>query len=99
MNVNRNHTSSSVYFEIKASGICQRCYCKKESCEGRLNGNCREYHSKEIALNKTLKGLLFGEVKCNKSSIVKFNITKGNDREKCLNNCKNILWQLQNELT
>lgn len=99
MNVNRNHTSSSVYFEIKASGICQRCYCKKESCEGRLNGNCREYHSKEIALNKTLKSLLFGEVKPNKSSIVKFNITKGNDREKCLNNCKNILWQLKNELT
>ena len=99
MNVNRNHTSSSVYFEIKASGICQRCYCKKESCEGRLNGNCREYHSKEIALNKSLKGLLFGEVKSNKISIVKFNITKGNDREKCLNNCKNILWQLKNELT
>jgi hypothetical protein len=99
MNVNRNHTSSSIYFEIKASGICQRCYCKKESCEGRLHGNCREYHSKEIALNKTLKNLLFGEVKCNKLSIVKFNITKGNDREKCLNNCKNILWQLKNELT
>ena len=108
MNVNRNHTSSNIYFQIKESGICQRCYCKKETTEGRVNGCCREYASKEVCLNKTLKKLLFGETndpnksksKCKSKFIVKFNITKNNTDsiENCLNNCKNILWQLKNEL-
>ena len=100
MNVNRNHTSSNIYFQIKPTGICQRCYCKRETVDGRLHGMCKEYISKEIPLNITLKKLLFGdEIKKSKSkSIVTFNITKGNCKENCLNNCKNILWQLKNEL-
>ena len=63
MNVNRNHSSSSIYFQISPTGgICQRCYCKKTITEGRLHGPCTTYASKEVPLNKTLQMLLFGNV-------------------------------------
>jgi hypothetical protein len=100
MNVDRNHTSSNIYFEIKPTGISQRCYCKKETIEGRLHGMCKEYASKEVALTKTLKKELFGSTTVSKKnkSIVTFNITRSYSKENCLNNCKNILWQLKHDL-
>jgi hypothetical protein len=102
MNVNRNHTSSNIYFQIKSSGICQRCYCKKETIDGRLHGMCKEYASKEISLNKILKKELFGTETVSKKnkSIVTFNVTKHttNAKESCLLNCKTILLQIENEL-
>ena len=122
MNINRNHTSSGIYFQVTPTGICQRCYCKKDTTEGRLNGPCTLYSSKEISLNKTLQTLLFGNVISNSSGrkgkkINNFNITRnsststldlglkpeGNkmftNKEICLENCKNILFQLEKELT
>ncbi len=102
MNVNRNHTSSNIYFQIGPSGISQRCYCRKETTQGRCQGVCREYCSKEIALTKTLKKLLFGEELGKKTKNVKklvnYNITKSDNRENCLSNCKNLLLQLKNEI-
>jgi len=100
MNVNRNHTSSNIYFQIQPSGICQRCYCKKESIHGRLHGMCKEYASKQIPLNNSIKKLLFGNeiVSKKNKSIVTYNITQSYDKQSYLNNSKNILWQLKNEL-
>lgn len=102
MNVNRNHTSSGIYFQLSLKGACQRCRCKKDTIDGRLHGMCKEYASKIIPLPKQLSKSLFGELsngvsKKNKS-IVTYNITRGYDKEKCLENCRNILWQLKNEL-
>jgi hypothetical protein len=74
MNVGRNHSSSNIYFQIRESGICQRCYCKKDSTDGRLHGKCKEYSSKEIPLSKTLKVLLFGNDFKKSKSIVTFNV-------------------------
>jgi hypothetical protein len=79
MNVNRNHTSSGVYFEIKASGVCQRCYCKKESLEGRLHGPCNTFSSPEIALTPQLKTFLFGptvKVSKKEKKINTFNLSR-----------------------
>jgi len=101
MNVNRNHTSSNIYFQIKQPGICQqRCYCKKESIDGRIHGMCKEYASKEIILSTIIKKLLFGNeiVSKKNKSIVTFNVTHSHDKEAYLNNCRNILWQLKHEL-
>ena len=100
MNVNRNHTSSNIYFQIKPTGICQRCYCKRETVDGRLHGMCKEYASKETPLSNSVKKLLFGNeiVKKNNKSIVTYNVTHSHDKEAYLNNCKNILWQLKHEL-
>jgi len=80
MNVNRNHSSSGIYFQVTQTGICQRCYCKKETTDGRLYGPCTNYASKEISLNKTLQTLLYGNVgtvKRGKSKKINaFNLTR-----------------------
>ncbi len=118
MNVNRNHTSSTVYFQLSPSGVSQRCYCKKESIEGRLNGMCKHYASPEIPLTKVLSLLLFGSASSKKKKIVNTIITRNSstssldlsvsvsdnhketinlNKETCLMNCKNILFQIENE--
>jgi hypothetical protein len=61
INVNRNHTSSGVYFHIRPSGICQRCYCKKTTLDGRQFGPCPQFASPEIPISKQLQTFLFGE--------------------------------------
>jgi len=118
MNVNRNHTSSGVYFQIKPSGVSQRCYCKKESTDGRLNGPCTTFCSKEISISKILQNALFGIVKKESKKdrkINSYNISRNsstsaldlsvagvnymfNPKQICLENCKNILFQLEKEL-
>lgn len=93
MNVNRNHSSSGIYFNITPSGVSQRCMCKKKTTTGRLNGLCSEYHSKEIPLTKVLIKLLFHSEK-NSS---KFNLNVGGD-ENYLNICENILLRIRYQL-
>ena len=121
INVNRKHTTSEVYFQITSNGICQKCYCKKETSDGRINGPCKNFSSEVLPLNKILQTLLFGEsirVK-NKKKIVNMTITRNqsnnsldlsvsssdnytnnisNEKLTCLVNCKNILYQIENEL-
>jgi hypothetical protein len=121
MNVNRTHSSSSIYFQITPSGICQRCFCKKESTEGRLYGSCTKFCSTEIQLSKILKNILFGSKERTSKKgkkINTFNISRNSstasldlglspnghkkifsNKEICLENCKNILFQLEKELT
>ena len=120
MNVNRCHSSSSIYFQITPTGISQRCYCKKDSVEGRLHGPCTKYASKEISLSTILRNILFGSVLTNKKGkkINTFNISRNSstasldlgispsghkkvysNKEICLENCKNILAQLEKELS
>lgn len=93
LNVNRNHTSSGIYFQIKSTGICQKCFCKKPS------NNCKDYSSDEIPLSKILQNLLFPNSK-SKKKIVNCTLTSSlsTDKLMCLNNCKSILFQLENEL-
>ena len=78
MNVNRDHSSSTIYFQITQSGISQRCYCKKETTEGRSNGPCKEFSTQIIPLNKILQNLLFPDLPKTKSrkKIVNMNITR-----------------------
>jgi hypothetical protein len=120
MNVNRNHTSSGIYFDIKPAGICQRCYCKRDTLEGRLNGLCSGYSSNLIPLSPQLKTFLFGATikeKFSKKEKKISNVTLSRNsstatldlsssvsrnmftnKEICLENCKNILYQLEQEL-
>jgi hypothetical protein len=122
INVNRNHSSSGVYFQVTPTGICQRCYCKKETLDGRYHGMCKHFSSPEIPLSKVLQNFLFGSQvasKASKKNIVNMNITRNTisssldlsvsvsqnrfqtismEKEVCLMNCKNILFQIENEL-
>jgi len=92
-NVNRNHTSSGIYFQITKTGICQRCFCKKDTTFDRLSGPCRNYSSKEFPLTKQLDGILF------KKDLTNFNVCNNTDnKNSTLLNCKNILSKLENEL-
>jgi hypothetical protein len=101
MNVNRNHTSSGVYFQIKRSGICQRCFCKKQTTDGRISGTCKEFSSKEIGISKQLETFLFGAIENSKGknskrkNIININIIESQDK---LSNCKNFLSQLEKEI-
>jgi len=100
-NVGRNHSSSNIYFQIRETGVCQRCYCKKDSTDGRIHGKCKEYSSKEVPLNKILKSVLYGNDFKKNKSIVSFNVTKcekTDTKENYLTNCQKLLWQLKNEL-
>lgn len=39
------HSTKTVYYEIESNGVRQRCTCKCDTTEGRLNGTCSEYRS------------------------------------------------------
>uniref|UniRef100_A0A6C0I8K9 C962R-like N-terminal AEP domain-containing protein n=1 Tax=viral metagenome TaxID=1070528 RepID=A0A6C0I8K9_9ZZZZ len=98
LNVNRNHTSSGIYFQIKPTGVSQRCFCKKLSMEGRVSGYCKNFCSEEIPLSKVLENYLFPSTRSSKKKISNCSFTLATDKLICLNNCKNILFQLENEL-
>ena len=119
LNVNRQHTSSEIYFQITPNGICQKCYCKKETSIGRISGPCKDYASDILPLNKILQMLLFGEKIKSRKKIVNVSLTRtqsnnsldlavsprdnynnniSNEKLTCLANCKNILFQIENEL-
>jgi hypothetical protein len=95
-NVNRCHSSSNTYFQIKKSGICQRCFCTKKN---NNNISCKEYSSKEIPLTTTLKNLFFKENNNkNQKKISNINISINNNKINTIRNCKNFLKQLEFEL-
>jgi hypothetical protein len=100
MNVNRKHTSSGIYFQIKkvkdTCTICQRCFCSKMTTEGRLSGVCKDYCSKEIELSLQLQKVLFEINKKNKV-VTKYNISSSKTPSQLIKNCKKYLQELKNE--
>ena len=55
-NVDRAHSSSSIYFEVDKNGISQRCYSPKIT-----NGkSCKVYRRKPTPMNKWLRDAMFG---------------------------------------
>lgn len=50
-NVRRDHNSNSIYFFIDSRGICQKCFSRKATTEGRFNGLCKDFASKPKALS------------------------------------------------
>ena len=60
LNVNRCHTSSEIYFQVTPIGCCQKCYCKKETIEGRLLGPCTSYISEIIPISPQFRNFIFG---------------------------------------
>ena len=63
MNVARDHHSNTIYFTLTEYGICQKCFCRCDSTEGRKFGLCRDYHSNMVALTAKLKSTLFPNAK------------------------------------
>ena len=44
-NLGRAHRTNNVYFMLTKRGVCQRCYCRCETDEGRKYGMCKDFTS------------------------------------------------------
>lgn len=44
-NLGRQHNTNNVYFLLTRRGVCQRCYCRCETTEGRRYGMCKDFSS------------------------------------------------------
>lgn len=55
------HNSCGIYFQITEEGLFQRCFCKCKTLEGRENGYCFDYKSKQYQLPFELKSMMFPE--------------------------------------
>jgi len=59
-NLGREHGSNHVWFHVKETdGICQKCFCRCETVEGRRKGYCRDFAGRRHKLNSSLIKLMF----------------------------------------
>lgn len=42
-NIGKAHNSNNVYFELTPQGLCQRCYCRCDTVQGRRDGLCSTF--------------------------------------------------------
>ncbi len=59
LNVQREHNSCGIYFQITSEGMYQRCFCRKETLEGRKNGYCSKFKSTVFPLPLEVRKMLF----------------------------------------
>jgi len=73
-NIGKNHNSEHIYFKLNREGICQKCFCKCDTMDGRKYGFCKDYSSTSIPCSPMLSKLLnFKEIKIDKTKIIKNN--------------------------
>lgn len=59
-NIGRSHNSNHVWFLIeKNRTICQKCFCRCETMEGRKRGFCKDFSSRAHFLSKQICGFLY----------------------------------------
>ena len=56
LNVGRDHTSSTIFFQITVDGVVQRCFSKKD---GSCSETCRKFASQKTPLPTLLRSALF----------------------------------------
>lgn len=59
LNIEREHNSCGIYFQITSEGLYQRCFCKCNTTEGRKYGLCSKFKSKVFPLSYELRSTLF----------------------------------------
>lgn len=91
MNIAREHHSNTIYFVITEYGLCQKCFCRCNTTEGRKFGLCCDYHSSMVSLSNKEKSVLFPNSKKNEEK------TKYSPRD--IHNEKKLLKELlQNKI-
>ena len=65
-NVDRCHTSSGIYLEFTPEGVTQRCWCRKDTLEGRRWGRCRDYRSERWQFSSIARNVIFPYLKTKK---------------------------------
>ena len=58
LNIERNHKSCGIYFKLNKNGICQKCFCKCDTMDGRKYGYCRDFSSTLVPCTPHLIKLL-----------------------------------------
>ena len=59
-NIGRSHNSNHVWFLIeKNKTICQKCFCRCETMEGRRKGFCKDFSSRQHFLPKNIYEILY----------------------------------------
>ena len=61
-NIGRAHNSNNVYFQLTRAGVCQRCYCRCDTTEGRRDGLCKDYSSAVWPVPERVTDAFFGPV-------------------------------------
>lgn len=59
LNVQREHNQCGIYFQITESGLYQRCYCRCDTVDGRLDGMCKNYKSAPFPIPIEVMKMLF----------------------------------------
>lgn len=59
LNVQRDHNSCGIYFQITEQGLYQRCFCRCDTTDGRLDGPCSQYKSSPFPLPREVVKMLF----------------------------------------
>ena len=73
-NIGKNHNSEHIYFKLNREGICQKCFCKCDTMDGRKYGFCKDFSSTIIPCTPHLRKMLnFKEIKIEKTKIIKNN--------------------------
>jgi hypothetical protein len=79
-NIGKNHNSEHIYFKLNKDGICQKCFCRCDTTDGRKHGYCKDYESDKIPCTPHLSKVLnFKEVKVDKTKILKNNKNNNED--------------------
>jgi hypothetical protein len=83
-NIGKNHNSEHIYFKLNREGICQKCFCRCDTLDGRKHGYCKDFESEFIQCTPQLRKVLnFKEIVIDKTKILKNN--KNNNKEINLN--------------
>ena len=71
-NMGRAHNSEHIYFKLNKDGICQKCFCRCDTMDGRKYGYCKDYSSTLIPCTPHLIKLLnFKEYKSDRNLLNK----------------------------
>lgn len=60
-NLGRAHRTNNVYFMLTRKGVCQRCYCRCDTSEGRKYGLCKDFSSPYWAVPPEVLKSFFGD--------------------------------------
>lgn len=68
LNVQREHNSCGIYFQITEHGMYQRCFCRCDTKQDRLDGPCSQYKSAPFILPREVVKMLFPNANLKKTS-------------------------------
>lgn len=60
LNLGRCHNSNNVFFVLTPDGICQHCFCRCETTEGRRHGLCKNFRSEVWPVPREALEAFFG---------------------------------------